>query len=130
METLSIFLQNHIFMFILFFLLPSFLFYLFFVFAWQLRCFFFLSWSYFSQCCLLFLFHILGLATFNFNVGLLHFLCEGVWCLSSIDLNLYTIDSFYFHCLHTNLEKLCYRNFLICFVFVVGYDVNNCVSYV
>jgi hypothetical protein len=63
-------------------------------------------------------------------VGLLHFLCEGVWYLSSIDLNLYTINSFYFHCLHTNLDKSCYRIIHICFVVVVGYDVNNCAFYV
>lgn len=53
-----------------------------------------------------------------------------VFGLSSIDLNLYTIDSFYFHCFHTNLNKSCYRNFHICFVLVVGYDVNNYVFYV
>jgi hypothetical protein len=75
--------------------------------------------SYFCSCNIQFQF-----------VSLLHFLCEGVWCLSNTDLNLYIIDSSYFHYLHTNLNKSCYRISHICFVVVVGYDVNNCVFYV
>lgn len=129
METLSIFVHNHIFMFILFFLLPLFIYFIFLSLHGNFGVFSFVMVLFFTMFFVIFVSYSCPCnIQFQF-VGLLHFLCEGVWCLSSIDLNLYTIDSFYFHCLHTNLDKLCYRNFHICFV-VVGYDVNNCVFYV